>query len=96
MKSMIFWDMTPCSLLRCNRRFGGTQTTRRHIPEDDTVHTYLVHLRLGLSSGRFPSGFLTENFTSFPMSATCLVRFIILFELVILRLECDLPLPPIV
>jgi hypothetical protein len=24
MKSIIFWDMTPCSLLRCNRRFGGT------------------------------------------------------------------------
>jgi hypothetical protein len=24
MKSIIFWDVTPCSLLRCNRRFGGT------------------------------------------------------------------------
>jgi hypothetical protein len=24
MKSIIFWDMTPCSLLSCNRRFGGT------------------------------------------------------------------------
>jgi hypothetical protein len=22
-KSIIFWDVTPCSLLRCNRRFGG-------------------------------------------------------------------------
>jgi hypothetical protein len=55
----------PCSLLRCNRRFGGTyslhlqgrrqnfqqepaskqvvasqQTTRRHIPEDDTLHIH--------------------------------------------------------
>jgi hypothetical protein len=80
LKSIIFWDVTPCSLLRCNRRFGGTyrlhiqgrrskhtclhaglaeifsstlkmeaicfsetsaasqQTTRRHIPEDDTLH----------------------------------------------------------
>jgi hypothetical protein len=87
MKSIIFWDMTPCSLLSFNRRFGGTyrfhlqgrrnrfsktsiqaachllagfaklisstlkmkaisssetsvetqQTTRRHIPEDDTI-----------------------------------------------------------
>jgi hypothetical protein len=24
MKSIIFWDMTPCSLLSCNQRFGGT------------------------------------------------------------------------
>jgi hypothetical protein len=24
MKSIIFWDMTPCSLLSCNGRFGGT------------------------------------------------------------------------
>jgi hypothetical protein len=24
MKSIIFWDMTPCSLLSCARRFGGT------------------------------------------------------------------------
>jgi hypothetical protein len=24
MKSIIFWDMTPCSPLSCNRRFGGT------------------------------------------------------------------------
>jgi hypothetical protein len=24
MKSVIFWDVTPCSLLNCNRRVGGT------------------------------------------------------------------------
>jgi hypothetical protein len=24
MKSTIFWDVTPCSLLSFNRRFGGT------------------------------------------------------------------------
>jgi hypothetical protein len=24
MKSIISWDVTPCSLLRCNQRFGGT------------------------------------------------------------------------
>jgi hypothetical protein len=24
MKSIIFWDVTPRSLFRCNRRFGGT------------------------------------------------------------------------
>jgi hypothetical protein len=24
MKGIIFWDMTPCSLLSYNRRFGGT------------------------------------------------------------------------
>jgi hypothetical protein len=73
MKIIIFWDMTPCSPLSFNRRFGGThrlrhllacwflaelisstlkmeaiyysemsvdtqRTTRRHIPEDDTLH----------------------------------------------------------
>jgi hypothetical protein len=63
-KSIIFWDVTQCSLLSYNRRFGGTyrlhlqglrnhfsknqqasrwqgatqQTTRRHVPEDDTLH----------------------------------------------------------
>jgi hypothetical protein len=24
MKSTIFWDITPCSLLKVNRRFGAT------------------------------------------------------------------------
>jgi hypothetical protein len=24
MKSIIFWDVTPCSLLSCIQRFGGT------------------------------------------------------------------------
>jgi hypothetical protein len=24
MKSIVFWDITPCSLLKVNRRFGGT------------------------------------------------------------------------
>jgi hypothetical protein len=47
MKSVIFWDMTPCSPLSCTRRFGGTyrlhlqgasqRTTRRRIPKDDTL-----------------------------------------------------------
>jgi hypothetical protein len=88
LKSIIFWDMTPYSLLSCNRRVGATylqgrrnnvsknqqvsgwqayllvlaeiissilkmeticssgtlvatqQTTRRHIPEDDTLHNH--------------------------------------------------------
>jgi hypothetical protein len=75
-KSKTFWVVTPCSLLRCNRCFGGTyclhlqgrrkfqqepaskqvasrsaicssetsvacqQTTRRHIPEDDSLHNH--------------------------------------------------------
>jgi hypothetical protein len=83
MKSIIFWDMTPCSLLGFNRRFGGTyrlqlqgrrnrfskpassaepisstlkmeaicsfetsvetqRTTRRHIPEDYTLHCFIL------------------------------------------------------
>jgi hypothetical protein len=28
MKSIIFWDVTPCSLLSCNRRFGETYRLR--------------------------------------------------------------------
>jgi hypothetical protein len=56
MKSIIIWDMTPCSLSSFNRRFGGTyrlhlqgrrnkfsrnqQASRWHIPEDDTVHNH--------------------------------------------------------
>jgi hypothetical protein len=63
MKSIIFWDVTPCSLLGCHlltswslpKLFSSTlkieaicfsetsavtqQTTRRHIPEDDTIQT---------------------------------------------------------
>jgi hypothetical protein len=42
LKSIFFWDMTPCSALSGTRRFGGTSgttqgTTRRHIPEEDTL-----------------------------------------------------------
>jgi hypothetical protein len=47
MKNIIFWDMTPCSPLSCTRRsaetLGGTQrTTRRHIPEDDTLLSIIL------------------------------------------------------
>jgi hypothetical protein len=28
MKSAVFWDKTPCSLLRVNRRIGGTRRLR--------------------------------------------------------------------
>jgi hypothetical protein len=43
LKSIIFWDITPCSPLSCTRRSSETsgttqRTTRRHIPEDDTLH----------------------------------------------------------
>jgi hypothetical protein len=48
MKSIIFWDMTPCSPLSVNRRFGGTYrlhlqgqrnkfSKKRHIPENDLL-----------------------------------------------------------
>jgi hypothetical protein len=42
MKSIIFWDVMPCSLLRCNRRFGGTyrlhlQGRRKKIQQDEQV-----------------------------------------------------------
>jgi hypothetical protein len=38
MKSTIFWDITPCSLLKVNRRFGGT---------------YRIHLKGRISRGRY-------------------------------------------
>jgi hypothetical protein len=40
----------------------------------------LVHLHLGLPSGRFPSGFPTQTFPSFPVHATCLTRVIMSLE----------------
>jgi hypothetical protein len=45
LKSIIFWDMTPCSLLsftlRSSETSGATRrNTRRHIPEDDTLHDH--------------------------------------------------------
>jgi hypothetical protein len=30
MKSTIFWDIMPCSLLKVNRRFGGTYRLHNH------------------------------------------------------------------
>jgi hypothetical protein len=52
MKSIIFWDMTPCSSLSCTRRFGGTsgatqRTTQCHIPEDDTLNNITCSFNLG-------------------------------------------------
>jgi hypothetical protein len=42
--------MMPCSVLSGTRRFGGTsgttqRTTRRHIPEEDTLRANLVYLK---------------------------------------------------
>jgi hypothetical protein len=47
MKSIIFWDATPCSLLNCNRRFGGTyrlhlQGQRRWFQEEPATSNLLV------------------------------------------------------
>jgi hypothetical protein len=35
MKSTILWDITPCSLMKVNRRFGGTC---RRVPLATCVH----------------------------------------------------------
>jgi hypothetical protein len=100
MKSIILWEVTPCSLLRCNRRFGGTyrlhlrgrrkfqqepaseqvtvsrkmeaicssetsvasqQTTRRHIPEDDTLHNHRCETLKSYIKTNL--GFKTESYT---------------------------------
>jgi hypothetical protein len=36
MKNTIFWDITPCSPLTVNRRFGGTY--RLHLKPRNTLH----------------------------------------------------------
>jgi hypothetical protein len=90
MKSIIFWDMTPCSLLSFNRRFRGTYlacwfaepisstlkmevmcssetsvetqpTTRRHIPEDDTLY---IDLFIHVAFPTFESHMSNVNFLS--------------------------------
>jgi hypothetical protein len=38
MKSIIFWDVTPCSLLSCNRCFGGTY--RLHLQVEENISWY--------------------------------------------------------
>jgi hypothetical protein len=46
MKSIIFWDMTPSKTLKmeeiCSSEMSVAtqQTTRRHIPEDGTLHNH--------------------------------------------------------
>jgi hypothetical protein len=53
LKSIFFWDMTPCSALSGTRRFGGTyrlhlqgcrtvseRASKRHIPEEDTLQNH--------------------------------------------------------
>jgi hypothetical protein len=47
MKSVIFWDMTPCSLLSCNRRFGGRyhlhlQGRRNNFSKNQQVSRWLA------------------------------------------------------
>jgi hypothetical protein len=52
MKSMIFWDVTPCSLLRCNRRFGGTSTLQHQGRRKK--FSKKPASKQGASSGMFP------------------------------------------
>jgi hypothetical protein len=60
MKIAIFWDMTPCSPLKNNLRFGGTysvtsvdseQTIQRYIPEDEILHNQLSSSAITTDSG---------------------------------------------
>jgi hypothetical protein len=55
MESTIFWDITPCSPLKFNRRFGGT---------------YRLHLQ-GLLATCFHAGFLLAYFSTLKMEAIC-------------------------
>jgi hypothetical protein len=46
MKSPIFWDVTPCSLLENNRHFGGAYRLHlqgRRISQARNQHGYLLH-----------------------------------------------------
>jgi hypothetical protein len=64
----IFWDITPCSPLSLNLRFGGT--TWRYIPEDGTLHNHrcenLKSYRLILFMG---SPTISSTFTILPIYA---------------------------
>jgi hypothetical protein len=44
MKSSIFWDVTPYSNLKINFQ----RTTRRYIPEDTSLHTFLLYYKMFL------------------------------------------------
>jgi hypothetical protein len=49
-KSVIFWDKTPCSPLKVNRRFG--EKYRLYFKaEDSTFHLFFVDFLLGLFFG---------------------------------------------
>jgi hypothetical protein len=61
MKGIIFWDVTPCSLLSCNRRFGGTyrlhlQGRRNNFSKNQRVSSKHVARRrwaVAMQRGRF-------------------------------------------
>jgi hypothetical protein len=111
LKSIIFWDMTPCSPLSFNRCFGGTyrlhlqgrrnrfpllarwfaepisltlkmeaisssdtsvetqRTTRRHIPEDDTLCLYAVAISSVYATFQWKSvrGLTMTRMSSYPL-----------------------------
>jgi hypothetical protein len=65
LKSIFFWDMTPCSALSGTRRFGGTYGTRRFGGTYERIEVYgpekdrQVWLSIGVRSpekGRFQFG----------------------------------------
>jgi hypothetical protein len=63
MKNIIFWDMTPWSALSCTRSSsetsGTTQcTTRRHIPEDDTLQYEINSSRLNVNIMKYSNEIL--------------------------------------
>jgi hypothetical protein len=69
MKGYIFWDITPCSLVRVNRCFGATyrlnlqgsivdfhQSTRHHNPENKTLHRLKAVVKKVLRRTFLPKG----------------------------------------
>jgi hypothetical protein len=60
LKSAIFWDKTPCSPLKFNRRFGGTYSTRLH----GRISRAKYQRESRLQAGRFHAGNLLDLFDS--------------------------------
>jgi hypothetical protein len=69
MRSSVFWDITPCSPLNVNRRFG--RTCRLHLQGRRTSHVRDQH-EAGYS---LPPAFMLVSYLAYPsalkMEATC-------------------------
>jgi hypothetical protein len=75
MKSIIFWDMTPCSPLKVNwcsseKSVDFQRTTRRYIPEESTLLSLECSWFLSVSPGMYRDRTSKETRTDFSKLVT--------------------------